>query len=118
MQTSQSTTNTERPGITLTRDQLEAWAGKALTDDQVESLEESIQFSSIPEAIALIAEQFPYNEEEEEKGQCQDCGEPAAYRLAHVALDGGDFLLCPADAAYHAAHGDKIEYLLKEDEEP
>jgi hypothetical protein len=54
----------EGPGITLTRGQLEAWAGKALTDEQVELIEESVQFSSIPEAISLIASQFPADEEE------------------------------------------------------
>ena len=52
-----------------------------------------------------------------EKGRCQDCGLPAAYRLVHVAFDGGDFLLCSVDAAYHAAYGDEIEYLFHEENE-
>jgi len=43
------------PGITLTRTQLEEWAGEALTDQQVEALEEAIPYSSIPEAINTIA---------------------------------------------------------------
>ena len=51
-----------------------------------------------------------------EKGRCYDCGLPAAYRLVHIAVDGGDFLLCSVDAAYHAAHGDEIEYLFEEEE--
>lgn len=52
-----------------------------------------------------------------EKGRCLDCGLPAAYRLVNMAHDGGDFLLCSVDAAYHAAYGDKIEYLFGEEEE-
>jgi hypothetical protein len=46
----------ERPGVTLTRDQLEAWAGMSLTDEQVAQLDEAIPNSSIPEAIAVIAD--------------------------------------------------------------
>jgi hypothetical protein len=45
-----------RPGITLTRGQLEAWAGAELTDENVEELEQAIPNSSIPESIAVIAE--------------------------------------------------------------
>lgn len=53
-----------------------------------------------------------------EKGHCQDCGLPAAYRLPLIALvDGGDLLLCSVCAAYHASHGDEIEYLFNDDEE-
>lgn len=43
-------------GITLTRDQLQAWAGRELTDDEVEMLEWAIPNSSIPEAINTIAD--------------------------------------------------------------
>lgn len=51
-----------------------------------------------------------------EKGRCYDCNRPAAYRLVNITVvDGGDFLLCSVDAAYHAAHGDEIEYLFEED---
>lgn len=50
-----------RPGITLTRDQLEAWAGRALSDDEVSELDVAISNSSIPEAIATIVANF--NEE-------------------------------------------------------
>lgn len=45
-----------RPGIFLTRDQLQAWAGRELTDEEVEALEEAIPNSSIPESIATISE--------------------------------------------------------------
>lgn len=38
-------------GITLTRDQLESWAGRALTDEEVQWLDGNISLSSIPEAI-------------------------------------------------------------------
>lgn len=58
----------DRPGIgiTLTRDQLEAWAGHDLTDEQVEQLDIAIQFSSIPDAIAeIVFNLLPLEEEEE-----------------------------------------------------
>jgi hypothetical protein len=48
----------ERYGITLTRGQLEAWAGMRLTDEQVDRLDEVIPNSSIPEAISAIADQW------------------------------------------------------------
>lgn len=56
-----------------------------------------------------------------EKGRCYDCGLPAAYRLPQIPVaDGEDFLLCSVCAAYHASHGDEIEYLFNDDveEEP
>lgn len=43
-------------GITLTRDQLEAWAGRELTDEEVAALDEAIPHGSIPEAIRTIAD--------------------------------------------------------------
>ncbi len=42
----------ERAGVTLTRDQLESWAGRALSDEEVEALDTHISLSSIPEAVA------------------------------------------------------------------
>lgn len=41
-------------GVTLTRDQLESWAGRELTDEEVEALDTAIPESSIPEAVATI----------------------------------------------------------------
>jgi hypothetical protein len=41
-------------GIELTRDQLEAWAGRVLSDEEVEALDTAIPESSIPEAVAEI----------------------------------------------------------------
>ena len=41
-------------GITLTRDQLESWAGRALSDEEVETLDIAIPESSIPQAVAEI----------------------------------------------------------------
>jgi hypothetical protein len=38
----------------LTRDQLESWAGRELTDDEVETLDTVLPESSIPEAIGEI----------------------------------------------------------------
>jgi hypothetical protein len=46
-------------GIELTRDQLEAWAGRELTDEEVEDLDMRIPNSSIPEAIQTMIEN-PY----------------------------------------------------------
>ncbi|WP_159795693.1 hypothetical protein [Puerhibacterium puerhi] len=44
-----------RPGITLTRDQLEAWAGRQLTDDEVSDLDDALPLSSLPEVVGTIA---------------------------------------------------------------
>lgn len=40
--------------ITITRDQLECWAGRPLTEEEVDRLDEALPDSSIPEAIATI----------------------------------------------------------------
>ena len=50
------------PGITLTRGQLEAWAGRELTDEEVEQIDEAIPNSSIPEAIDQIADSLTRGE--------------------------------------------------------
>jgi hypothetical protein len=47
---------TDGPGITLSRAQLEAWAGRNLTEDEVDRIDAAIPFSSIPEAIGVIAD--------------------------------------------------------------
>jgi restriction endonuclease S subunit len=57
---------TDRRGITLIREQLEAWACQSLTDEQVEQLEDAIPNSSIPEAIATIIDSFDQEEEKDE----------------------------------------------------
>lgn len=44
-----------RPTITITREQLEAWAGRDLTDEEVADLDNAIPNSSIPEAVGEIA---------------------------------------------------------------
>jgi hypothetical protein len=43
-------------GITLTREQLERWSGRTLTDADLERLEDCIPNSSIPEAIDCICD--------------------------------------------------------------
>lgn len=45
-----------QPGVTITREQLEAWADRALTDDEVDQLDDALPHSSIPEAIGVIAD--------------------------------------------------------------
>lgn len=51
-------------GITLTIHQLEAWAGRELTDEDVERLDECIPNSSIPDAIDTIVASFDPDEYE------------------------------------------------------
>jgi hypothetical protein len=64
----------DRPGITLTRGQLEAWVGFTLTDEQVEQLDEAIPNSSIPEAISTIAIEA-LGLTEEDPPTCPNCNE-------------------------------------------
>jgi hypothetical protein len=45
-------------GLFVTREQLEAWAGRSLDADDIARLDECVQHSSIPEAIATICGQF------------------------------------------------------------
>jgi hypothetical protein len=40
--------------VEITREQLEAWAGRALTDDEVHALDDAIPNSSIPDAVGTI----------------------------------------------------------------
>lgn len=44
-----------RPGVTITRDQLETWARFPLTDEQVAAIGASIPESSIPGSLGMIA---------------------------------------------------------------
>lgn len=62
------TQDAPRPGVTLTREQLEAWADRELTDDEVYEIDEAVPHSSIPEAIGVIADQFNDDEEDSEEG--------------------------------------------------
>lgn len=48
------TTVPVRVGILLTRDQLEAWAGRPLSDEHVARLGNAIQYSTIPDAVGDI----------------------------------------------------------------
>lgn len=41
-------------GIVLTREQIESWAGRRLSDEEVDDLENAIPNSSIPDAVATI----------------------------------------------------------------
>jgi hypothetical protein len=45
----------ERPAVSFTREQIEAWAGGALTDGEVDEIDVAASNSSIPDAIADIA---------------------------------------------------------------
>ena len=41
--------------VTITREQLEAWVGHRLTDEDVAEIDDAVPNSSIPDAIACIA---------------------------------------------------------------
>jgi hypothetical protein len=43
------------PGVVLTRCQIESWAGRWLTDEEIGRLDEAIPNSSIPSAVGSIA---------------------------------------------------------------
>ncbi|WP_292976680.1 hypothetical protein [Mycobacterium sp.] len=45
----------EQPHVILHRSQLEEWAGRTLTDDEVDAIALAIPRSSIPSAIETIA---------------------------------------------------------------
>lgn len=47
------------PTVGISRDQLECWADGPLTDDQVARIDACIPQSSVPDAVAEIAAQFP-----------------------------------------------------------
>ena len=44
----------DRPTVTIIREQLECWAGRPLSDDEVSDLDDRIPQSSIPDAIGNI----------------------------------------------------------------
>ena len=45
-------------GITISRDRLDEWAGRELSDNEVDQLKRAIPYSSIPEALRTIADSF------------------------------------------------------------
>lgn len=53
--TPEECTGMSGPGITLTRAQLDAWAGFALTDEDIERIEEALPLSSLPDVVGTIA---------------------------------------------------------------
>lgn len=67
-------------GIIITREQIEAWAGRSLTDDELDRLDECIPHSSIPDAIDTIVSSFEAHECEYIGGRselhtlCVECG--------------------------------------------
>ncbi len=57
-----------RPTVEITREQLEAWAGRPLSDDEVARLDEAIPNSSIPEAVEAIVASFDPAADDDEDG--------------------------------------------------
>lgn len=45
--------------VTLTYEQLCAWAGRELSVDEIDKIDMAIPHSSIPEAISTIADNLP-----------------------------------------------------------
>lgn len=57
-------------GVFVTRDQVEAWVGHTLTDEQIEELEEAVPNSSVPQAFEAIAHEglgIPYSTDPNEQ---------------------------------------------------
>ncbi|MEU8327331.1 hypothetical protein [Micromonospora sp. NPDC048839] len=53
--------------VSITREQLESWAGRTLTDDEVYRLDDCVPDSSIPDAIdAIVSERMPTPDEDED----------------------------------------------------
>lgn len=65
-----------RRGITLTREQLEEWSGRRLTDDEIDRLEDAIPNSSIPQAIDAIVSEAISDAISEAVRRGSDDGEP------------------------------------------
>jgi hypothetical protein len=51
------------PGVTIAREQLEAWAGRPLSDDEVQRVADSLPNASVPEAIATIVDSLTEGDE-------------------------------------------------------
>ena len=45
-------------GLTVSREQLEQWAGRSLSETEIDRLHACVSHSSIPEAIAEICSSF------------------------------------------------------------
>lgn len=52
-------------GLVIARRQLESYAGRSLTDSEVERIERALPHSSIPEALATIADALREGEHRE-----------------------------------------------------
>jgi len=65
-----ATPTTEQPApataaLVLSRGQIDAWAGYTLTDEQFARLCQAVEHSSIPEAIATIADSMRTPDQED-----------------------------------------------------
>jgi len=52
-----------RHTVTISREQLEDWAGRALSDDETDLLDVGIPNSTIPEAIGIMTTTFAWHDE-------------------------------------------------------
>jgi hypothetical protein len=71
--------------VTITREQVECWAGRPLSDDEIARLDECIPLSSIPDAVAGIVSSFEPDEDDEAADE--------QYRWTEHSNDIGDW--CP-----------------------
>ncbi|HKS98718.1 MAG TPA: hypothetical protein VJT31_04235 [Rugosimonospora sp.] len=68
------------PGILLARDQLEQWAGRTLSDDEVARLADAVPRSPIPGAIDTIVSECRTDPDDDDPGTppelwvCPGCG--------------------------------------------
>lgn len=78
--------------VDISREQLGAWTGRELSDDDVATLSRAVEGSSIPEALCLMASELGIGEPEqaEDDGSCGRCGATDRRRcdcVAHLCDD-------------------------------
>jgi hypothetical protein len=71
-----------RAGVIISRDQLESWAGRTLSDEEVARIGDALPHSSVPESVGTIAENMIIDEVAAEREQAEEQG-----RLPRVAAE-------------------------------
>ncbi|CAL9677537.1 hypothetical protein SUDANB95_07862 (plasmid) [Actinosynnema sp. ALI-1.44] len=67
----------ERSWELISKDQAEEWAGRALTDEDMDRLDDAIPHSSIPDAISTIVCSFDLDEDDDEVDSFAESGRSA-----------------------------------------
>lgn len=84
---------TDAASITITREQIERWTRRTLTDDEIARLLAAIPNSSIPEAIADIVTQFEHDPQPDPyhwNGHTNDIGDWCEWSYKPAPNDAGD----------------------------